>query len=87
MSAYRETIDWMYSDKAALATYAGFAGITEAKAQRIRDGYFPKSALSPDEIIGLDLIMPEAVKLKFIPAPLTQQQVGEFIQIPARTRP
>src|SRR5262245_5315087 len=82
--AYRETIDWMYSDPAALKTYAEFAGITEAKAQRIRDGYFPKSALSPDEIIGLDLIIPDAVNLKFTAAPLIKEQLGELIQIPPR---
>jgi NitT/TauT family transport system substrate-binding protein len=84
VKAYRETIDWMYSDPAALKIYAEFAGITEAKAQRIRDGFFPKSAVSPDEIIGLDLIMPDAVGLKFIAAPLTQAQLAELIQIPPR---
>jgi NitT/TauT family transport system substrate-binding protein len=82
--AYRETIDWMYSDPAALKTYAEFAGITEAKALRIRDGYFPKSAVSPDPIIGLDLIIPDAVNLKFTAAPLTKEQLAELIQIPPR---
>jgi len=82
--AYRETIDWMYSDPAALKTYAEFAGITEAKAKRIRDSYFPKSVLSPDNVVGLDLIMPEAVKLKFVPVPLTNEQLAELIQIPPR---
>ena len=86
MRAYRETIDWMYSDPAALKTYAEFAGITEAKAKRIRDDYFPKvGAVNPDEIVGLDLIMPEAVNLKFISAPLTKEQLAELIQIPPRT--
>ena len=84
MRAYRETIDWMYSDPAALKTYAEFAGITEAKAKRIRDDYFPKSVLSPDKIVGVDLIMPEAVDLKFIPAPLTKEELAELIQIPPR---
>jgi NitT/TauT family transport system substrate-binding protein len=84
MRAYRETIDWMYSDPAALKVYAEFAGVTEARAKRIRDDYFPKGVLSPDQIVGLDLIMPEAVNLKFIPAPLTPAQVAELIQIPPR---
>ena len=84
INAYRETVDWMYADPAALKTYAEFAGISEAKAKRIRDDYFPKSVLVPDKIVGIDLIMPEAVKLKFIPAPLTEQQLAELIQIPPR---
>jgi NitT/TauT family transport system substrate-binding protein len=84
LRGYRETIDWMYSDPAALKTYADFAGITEAKAKCIRDDYFPKAVLSPDQIVGLDLIMPEAVNLKFIAAPLTREQLAELIQIPPR---
>ena len=58
MKAYRETIDWMYSDPAALKTYAEFAGITEAKAKRIRDGFFPKSSLSPEQLADLIRIPP-----------------------------
>jgi NitT/TauT family transport system substrate-binding protein len=84
MRAYRETIDWMYADPAALKTYAEFAGITEEKAKRIRDGYFPKPVLNPDQIVGLDLIMPEAVNLKFTSKPLTKEQLDELIQIPPR---
>jgi NitT/TauT family transport system substrate-binding protein len=84
IDGYRETVDWMYSDPAALKTYADFAGITEAKAKFIREHFFPKAVLSPDKIVGLDLIMPEAIKLKFIPAPLTQAQIADMIQIPPR---
>jgi NitT/TauT family transport system substrate-binding protein len=73
----------MYSDTAALKTYAEFAGITEEKAKRIRDGFFPKSSVSPDKITGLDLIVPDAVALKFTPVPLTKEQLAELIQIPA----
>ena len=84
MKAYRETIDWMYSDPSALKTYAEFAGITEAKAKRIREGFFPKSSLSPDVIIGLDLIVPDAVNLKFTAAPLSKEQLADLIRIPPR---
>jgi len=84
LAGYRETIDWLYADSAALNVYAEFAGITLAKATRIRDQFFPKSAISPDEITGLDLIMPDAMDLKFISAPLGQRQLAELIQIPPR---
>ncbi len=57
---------------------------SEARAKRIRDDYFPKSVLNPDEIVGIDMIMPEAVNLKFISAPLTKEQLAELIQIPPR---
>ena len=84
MQAYRETVDWMYSDPAALKTYAEFAQVTEARAKRIRDEFFPKSSLSPDEITGLDLIVPDAVNLKFTAAPLTKEQLAGLIKIPPR---
>jgi ABC-type nitrate/sulfonate/bicarbonate transport system substrate-binding protein len=84
MRAYRETVDWMYSDPTALKHYADFVGISEAMAKRSRDDFFPKAALDPDRIVGLDVIMPDAVSLKYVAAPLTQQQVVELIQIPPR---
>jgi NitT/TauT family transport system substrate-binding protein len=82
--AYRETVDWMYSDPAALKTYAEFVDISEAKALRIRDGFFPKSSVSPDEITGLDLVVPDAVNLKFTASPVTKEQLADLIRIPPR---
>src|SRR6478736_3059160 len=40
MKAYRETVDYMYKDPAALKVYADWLQITEAKAKRTRDDYF-----------------------------------------------
>jgi len=84
MKAYRETVDWMYADPAALKVYADFVGITEAKAARTRDGFFPKDAVDPDKIVGLDVIINDAVALKYTAAPLTKEQLAELIQIPPR---
>ena len=85
MKAYRETIDWMYSnDPAALKTYAEFVGISSEMAKRTRDKYFPKAAVDPDRLVGLDTIVPDAVVLKFTAAPLTKSQLAELIQIPPR---
>jgi NitT/TauT family transport system substrate-binding protein len=86
MAGYRETVDAMYSDPAMLKVYADFAGITEAKAKRVRDEFFPKAAITPDEIKGLDVIVPDAVKLKFTAAQLTKDQLTELIQIPPRKK-
>jgi NitT/TauT family transport system substrate-binding protein len=82
MTAYRETIDYMYGDNPqVIKDYAAFVGIPEPLARRVRDEFFPKSLIWPDEIKGLDSLMAEAVSLKFIPAPLTKEQLGELIQI------
>ena len=82
--AYRETIDAMYSDPKALTVYAEWLGISEAKAKRTRDDFFPKDSVDPDKIVGLDVIVQEAVKLKYTTEKLTKAQLDELIQLPAK---
>ncbi len=85
MAAYREAIDYMYSDNPqVIKDYAEFVKVPEPMAKRVRDDFFPKSLLDPDQIKGLDSLITEAVHLKFIPAPLTKEQQAELIQIPPR---
>jgi NitT/TauT family transport system substrate-binding protein len=87
MTAYRETVDYMYSDSSqVMKDYAEFVGVSETVAKRVRDEFFPKSLLDPDEVKGLDVIVPEAVSLKYTTAPLTKEQLGELIQIPLRKK-
>jgi NitT/TauT family transport system substrate-binding protein len=84
MKAYRETLDYMYSDPAALKIYSDWLGITEAKAKRTRDGFFPKAAVDPDRIVGLDVVVKDAVALKYTASELSKEQLSELIQIPPR---
>jgi NitT/TauT family transport system substrate-binding protein len=84
MAAYRETVDWMYAGDDALKIHAGWLGITIEKSRRTRDDFFPKSALDPDRIVGLDVIVRDAVALKYTPAALGDSQLAEMIQIPPR---
>ena len=44
----------------------------------------PKENLAPGRVEGIDAIMADAVAGKFIPAPLTGEQVKELIQIPGQ---
>lgn len=83
MKAYRETIDFMYTD-AGLKVYADWLKIPEAKARRTRDDFFPKNSIDPDRITGLNEIVKDAVALKFTPNELTKGQLTELIQIPPR---
>jgi NitT/TauT family transport system substrate-binding protein len=84
MKAYRETIDWMYSNPEALKVYSQWLNISEAKAKRTRDDFFPKPSIDPDKVIGLDTIVKDAVELKFTANQLTKDQLSELIQIPPR---
>ncbi len=84
MKAYRETVDAMYADDAALKIYADWLGIPIEKAKRTRDGFFPKASIDPDRIVGLDTIINDAVELKYTATPMTKEQLAELIQIPPR---
>jgi NitT/TauT family transport system substrate-binding protein len=82
MKAYRETIAYMYSDNPqVMKDYAAFAGVSEAVARHVRDDFFPRTLVEPDEIHGMDSLLAEAVTLKFISAPLTKEQVTELVKI------
>jgi NitT/TauT family transport system substrate-binding protein len=52
-------------------------------ARRVRDEFFTKAMLWPDEIKGVDQIVADAVDLKYTPKPLSKEQMAELIQIPA----
>jgi NitT/TauT family transport system substrate-binding protein len=81
VQAYRETLDWMYADPAALAIYQDYSGLPDNIVRRVRD-LIPKEAMNPDSVVGMNQIIAEAVNLKFMPTPLTPEQLKEFIQIP-----
>ncbi|HVV79087.1 MAG TPA: ABC transporter substrate-binding protein [Pseudolabrys sp.] len=84
MKAYRETVDCMYKDPKCIKIYSEWLNITEEKAKRTRDGFFPGDAINPDRIVGLDQIVKDAVDLKFTAQPLTKEQLADLIQIPPR---
>jgi NitT/TauT family transport system substrate-binding protein len=80
MQAYRETVDWMYSDPAALKHYSDFSGLPEKIVLRVRD-FIPRETILPERIVGMDQILADAMKLKFIQSPLTPEQTKEMVQI------
>jgi NitT/TauT family transport system substrate-binding protein len=82
MQAYRDSIDYMYGGSPqVIIDYAAFVGVPDSMARRVRDDFFPKSLLNPDEIKGIDALMHEAVELKFIAEPLTKEQLAQLIQL------
>src|SRR6476661_7627103 len=82
MRAYRESLEWAYATPEGLAAYAKWASISETTAKRALAEFLPKSAVDPNRISGVDDVMADAVTFKYIPAPLTKQQLDELIQIP-----
>ena len=84
MTAYNESLNYMYSDPQALKFYEDFSSIGEARTKKTMAEFYPKEALDPYRIEGLDGVMEDAIALKFLDSKLTKAQLDELFQVPAR---
>src|SRR5215472_10012951 len=83
LQGFVETLDWLYSDPAAIAAYAAWSGLPGSIARRAPE-FLSKDNLDPRHIAGLDTIMADAVTFKYLPAPLSGAQLSDVIQIPLK---
>ncbi len=81
---YREAVDWMYADPKALAMYSEKVKQPVDVLQESLKEFHPKSAMQTDTMADLDGAVADAVKLKFLDAPLGKEQLAEFLQIPPK---
>ncbi len=81
MAAYRETIEWLWSSPDAIKAYAKWAEVSDQIAIRTRDEFVQKDRANPDKMEGIADMNEDAVKLKFIPAPLTKDQLNTLVQL------
>jgi NitT/TauT family transport system substrate-binding protein len=86
MDAYRESVDWMYSDPKAVKMYADKMHADEALIQDSIKEFHPKAALQSDAMADIDGAIRDAVSLKFLDKPLTKEQLAELLQIPPREK-
>ena len=86
MDAYRETVDWMYSDPKAVEMYSKKLNQPVELLKESMDKFQPKETLQTDKFADLDGAIADAVKLKFLEQPLTKEQVTELLQIPPRKK-
>jgi NitT/TauT family transport system substrate-binding protein len=82
MQAYRETVDWMYSDPKAFEMYAKKIKKPVELVKDSAEKFQPKSTLQTDHMADLDGAVRDAVRLKFLTKPLSKEQLAELIQIP-----
>jgi NitT/TauT family transport system substrate-binding protein len=85
-AAYRETVQWMYQSEDAAKAYAEFAGVPERFVKRLREEFFPAGAIWSDKITGIDSLMADAVRFKFVQTPLPKERIAQLIQIPSGTQ-
>jgi len=86
VAAYREAYDLLYDNPDGVKLYAEYGKVSERLAMRIRDEFLPKAAMAPERFVGVESIMRDAIDFKFVPAPLTQAQLAEVVQIPSRQK-
>ena len=86
MDAYREAVDWMYSDPKAVEMYSQKIHRPVDLLKESMDKFQPKETLQTDEFKDLDGAVRDAVILKFLDKPLTKEQLAELIQIPPRKK-
>jgi NitT/TauT family transport system substrate-binding protein len=82
--AYREAVDWMFSDRQAIVWYAQQFGWMPDLAKLTMERYQTREAKQLDRISDVDAIMADGVKLKFLDKPLTKEQLAELVQISPR---
>jgi NitT/TauT family transport system substrate-binding protein len=86
MEAYRESVDWMYSDPKAVEMYSVKMKRPVELLKESMDKFQPKETLQTDEFKDLDGAVADAVKLKFLEKPLTKEQLPVLLQIPPRKK-
>ncbi len=86
MQGYREAVDWMYASPDAVQMFAKKTGVAENLVRESMNKFQPKETMQTDQMADLDGAIRDAVKLKFLDAPLTKEQLADFIQIPPRTK-
>jgi len=86
MDAYREAVDWMYSDPKAVEMYSQKIHRLVDLLKESMDKFQPKETLQTDEFKDLDGAVRDAVILKFLDKPLTKEQLVDLIQIPPRKK-
>src|SRR5262245_51493591 len=86
VDAYREAVDWMYSDPKAVEMYSVKINRPVDLLKESMAKFHPKEAMQTDKFADLDGAIADAVNLKFLEKPLTKEQITELLQIPPRKK-
>ena len=81
------SIDWAYSDPAAIDHYAEIAKVPRALAQRTRDEFYPKESLQLTQVKGIDVTLRQALEFKYISSPLSLAEAQGMLDLLYRPVP
>lgn len=85
VAAYREALTWLFTDPRAFTLYSQRNKIPESIVKLTAEKYQTRAGMQFDKISGLDGIMDDGIKLKFLDKPLSKTQLDTLIQIPPRS--
>lgn len=80
LTAYSETLDWMYSGDEALRVFSDLYKIKEAEIRQTRDEFYTRQSLDIKRLSGLDQAMDDAVAYKFIGKALTKTELDDLFK-------
>ncbi len=80
--AYRESLDWMYSDPKAMEMYAAKVNLPVRLVTYSRDEFHPKQAMQADQIKNVEQVMSDAVAVGMLKAPLNRDQLMQLFPEP-----
>ena len=86
VDAYRESVDWMYSDPKAMEMYSAKIKQPVDLIKASVAKFHPKQTMQTDKMAELDQAEKDAVALKFLDKPLTKERIAEMLQIPPRKK-
>ena len=75
----------MYSSPEALVIFADIAKVPLSVAQKI-PGLVPKSALNPDQIVGIDAIMARGRRDQVHGRAVPKEKIAELVQMPLQPK-
>lgn len=84
MTAFRETLDWMFTDPQAAKLYAADIKSSDDMVKLAIEKFQTREAKQMDRIVGVDALMADGVKTKQLDRLLTKDELTELIQIPIR---
>jgi NitT/TauT family transport system substrate-binding protein len=74
----------MYADPKAMEMYSEKMKLPVDLLTESLKEFHPKSAMQTEQMADLDGAVKDAVTLKFLEAPLSKEQLAEFLQIPPK---
>src|SRR5262249_531832 len=80
--AYREALDWIFTDPQAMQLYAAQNKVPEHLIKQTAEQFQTRPGMQFDTASGADATMAEGVTLKFLDGRVRKGEVGEVIQIP-----